>query len=265
MNARIVGSGDTTLVLSHGYGGSQSMWDYVLPSLSQSNRVLLFDWSFSSAVDPSIEIFDSLKYSSLNDFADDLISLLDEMMMEGVVYVGHSVAAMVGCIASVRRPELFSHLVLIAASPRYLNTDDYKGGFEQKDIESMLSSIKSNFATWAKNFAPVAVGATNPEATEKFCASFLNMRPETALSVAKSIFLSDWREILGEVEIPCTIVQGDNDICVPVSVANYMKSKIKGEVMMVEIVEGDGHFPQLTSPKRLLDVIERVLVLIKLV
>lgn len=118
MNAKIVGCGEQTLVLSHGYGGSQAVWDDVLPDLSQRYRVLLFDWSFSSAVDPSIAVFDASKYSSLSAFADDLISLLDEKKIEGVVYVGHSMAGMIGCIASVQRPDLFTQLVLIGASPR---------------------------------------------------------------------------------------------------------------------------------------------------
>jgi pimeloyl-ACP methyl ester carboxylesterase len=34
------------------------------------------------------------------------------------VYVGHSMAGMVGCIASITRPDLFTHLVLVGASPR---------------------------------------------------------------------------------------------------------------------------------------------------
>ncbi|CAH2056842.1 unnamed protein product [Thlaspi arvense] len=47
MNARTVGSGDQTLVLGHGYGGDQCMWDKIVPFLSLRYRVLVFDWSFS--------------------------------------------------------------------------------------------------------------------------------------------------------------------------------------------------------------------------
>ncbi|XP_020244820.1 strigolactone esterase D14-like [Asparagus officinalis] len=258
MNAKIVGNGDKTLVLAHGYGGSLSIWDYVLPRLSQSNRVLLFNWSFSSSVDPLISPFDPTKYSSLSAFADDLIALLDEMKMEGVVYVGHSMAGMIGCIASVKRPDLFSHLVLIGASPRYLNSDDYKGGFDRKEVENIFSVIISNFTTWARNFATLAMATSDPVPIEKFCKSFLGMRPETALSVAKAIFLSDWRDILEKIEVQCTIIQGTNDKVVPVSVANYMQSKMKVKARM-EIIEGVGHFPQLTCPNMLINIIERVL------
>ena len=39
LNPRIVGSGERTLVLSHGYGGSQAIWDMVLPHLARRNKV----------------------------------------------------------------------------------------------------------------------------------------------------------------------------------------------------------------------------------
>ncbi|KAB2079726.1 hypothetical protein ES319_A05G023200v1 [Gossypium barbadense] len=55
MNARIIGSGSETMVLAHGFGGDQSLWDKILPYLTKHYQVLLFDWLFSGAVnDPNL-------------------------------------------------------------------------------------------------------------------------------------------------------------------------------------------------------------------
>ncbi|PIN24332.1 hypothetical protein CDL12_02928 [Handroanthus impetiginosus] len=117
MNARIVGSGKETIVLAHGFGGDQSVWDKVLPDLAACHRVLLFDWCFSGAVkDPTL--YDPVRYSSYDAFVEDLISILDEMKLTSTVFVGHSMSGMIGCIASVRRPDLFGRLVLVGPSPR---------------------------------------------------------------------------------------------------------------------------------------------------
>ncbi|RWW76762.1 hypothetical protein BHE74_00015112 [Ensete ventricosum] len=110
-NVRIAGKGEQAVVLSHGYGGSQSTWDHVVAHLSQRYRLLLFDWNFKGAVDAS-------KYSSFTAMADALIALIDQLNLKGTVFLGHSMSGMIGCVASVKRPDLFSHLVLIAASPR---------------------------------------------------------------------------------------------------------------------------------------------------
>lgn len=127
MNARVFGAGDDgreTLVLAHGYGCSRFVWDDVVPELAGKFRVVVFDWSFSGAVedDSSPAGGDGGGYSerccSYYDFANELVALMDELGLRGAAFVGHSMAGMIGCIASVSRPDLFSHLVLVGASPR---------------------------------------------------------------------------------------------------------------------------------------------------
>nr|DAD44751.1 TPA_asm: hypothetical protein HUJ06_002981 [Nelumbo nucifera] len=257
MNARIIGSGSEAIILAHGYGGDQSVWDRLLPYLAQHYRVLVFDWNFSGAVS-DLNLFDPDKYSSFDAFADDLIALVDEQNLRFSVFVGHSMSGMIGCIASIKRPDLFKRLILVAASPRFLNAEDYEGGFEISHIEQMLFNIESNFHEWAQNFAGLVVDGRHPPSVDKFRKSLGAMRPEVALSLAKTIFLSDVRDVLEKVQTPCTIIQTSNDIVVPVSVAHYMHNKIKGK-STVEIIEGDGHFPQLTAHSSLLDVLGRVM------
>lgn len=121
MNAKTTGSGSETVVLAHGFGGDQSVWDKIVPYLARHYQVLVFDWAFSGAAvkDDGVTLFDPVKYSSYEAFADDLIGLLDELNLKSVVFVGHSMSGMIGCIASVKRPGLFTRLVLVGASPRY--------------------------------------------------------------------------------------------------------------------------------------------------
>lgn len=257
MNAKIVGSGSESIVLAHGYGGDQSVWDKILPYLAQHYSVLVFDWTFSSAAkDPNL--FDPAKYSSYDDFACDLIALLDELNLKSSVFVGHSMSAMVGCIASIKRPDLFSNLILIGASPRYQNTDDYEGGFENSDIKQILSSIESDFHNWAAHFASLVVDSNDPLSVDKFTACLQKMRPEFALALGKIVFYSDERETLDKVSTPCTIIHTSSDIVSPKSVAFYMQKKIK-ENPKVEIINTNGHFPQLTAHVELLDVLGLIL------
>ncbi|KAF5482069.1 hypothetical protein F2P56_002666 [Juglans regia] len=257
MNSKIIGSGSEVIVLAHGYGGDQSVWDKILPSLAQHCRVLVFDWTFSGAVeDPNL--YDPVKYSSYDAFADDLISLLDEMNLQSLVFIGHSMSGMIGCIASIKRPELFKRLVLIVSSPRYINMDDYEGGFGNSDIDQIISNIESNYQNWTSAFASLVVDAKDPLSVDKFAKCLKRMRPEVALPLAKIVFQSDEREVLEKVITPCTIIQTTNDCVVPNSVALYMQKKIKGK-STVEMIEGDGHFPQLTAHLQLLEVLGRVL------
>jgi pimeloyl-ACP methyl ester carboxylesterase len=65
------------------------------------------------------EYFSFQRYSTLHGYADDLLSILDELEIKSCIFVGHSVAGMVGCLASIERPFLFSKIIMISASPRY--------------------------------------------------------------------------------------------------------------------------------------------------
>jgi pimeloyl-ACP methyl ester carboxylesterase len=120
-NVREVGGGDTTVVLAHGYGSNQALWDKLVPTLSRRNRVILFDWGFTGGGGGAEHQEAEEGRYTFGKFADDLIALLDDKGVRGAVLVGHSMSAMAACIASVRRPDLVTHLVLLCASPRSAN------------------------------------------------------------------------------------------------------------------------------------------------
>ena|ERR1044072_1696855 len=118
LNTKIEGLGTETLVFAHGYGTDQSLWDKITPFFVENYRVVLFDWPFSGTVEDGT-LYDPVKYSSLEAFADDLVTLMDQMDLKAVTFVGHSMSGMIGCLASIKRPHLFKRLILLGASPRY--------------------------------------------------------------------------------------------------------------------------------------------------
>ncbi|CAI9766560.1 unnamed protein product [Fraxinus pennsylvanica] len=257
MNAKIMGSGKETLVLAHGFGADQSIWDKILPYLADRYQVVVFDWCFSGAVkDP--DLYDAAKYSTYDAFADDLICLLEEMKVKSSVFVGHSMSGMIGCITSIKRPDLFHKLILVATSPRFINLEDYEGGFELSGVEQIFSSIESNYEEWTSSFAALVVDPIDPGSVEKFEKSLKRLRPEVALTLSKTVFLMDYRDMLEKVTTPCYIIQTRNDIVVPNSVPKYMQNKIKGE-SKVEIIDTTGHFPQLTAHHEFMEVIDAFL------
>lgn len=141
---------------------------------------------------------------------------------------------------------------------RYLNSEDYEGGFSKSEIDDILSNIECNFHSWAMNFAALGVGVQDQASLDMFRSSLQKMRPDVALSVAKTVFLSDHRDVLDEVEVPCTIIQPRNDFAVPMSVAYYMERKLKGKAFVV-VIEVDGHFPFLTCPQLLIATLDKIL------
>lgn len=254
-NVRAIGMGEEVVVLGHGFGTDQSVWKHVIPHLVDEYRVILFDNMGAGTTDP--EYFSFSRYSTLHGYADDLLSILEELEVESCIYVGHSVSGMVGFLASLERPEIFSKIITISASPRYLNDMDYFGGFEQDDLNQLFEAMQSNFEAWVSGFAPLAVGADiDSMAVQEFGRTLFNIRPDIAFSVAKTIFQSDLRIVLPNVTVPCHILQSGKDLAVPIVVADYLHHTLGGPTI-VEVLQTEGHLPQLSSPEIVIPVLKR--------
>ncbi|GAB2279610.1 Probable esterase d14l [Dionaea muscipula] len=254
-NVRVLGSGEQVIVLAHGFGTDQSVWKHLVPHLLGSYRVVLYDNMGAGTTNP--DYFDFQRYATLEGYAYDLLAILEELQIQSCIFVGHSVSAVIGSIASISRPDLFSKLIMISASPRYLNDVDYYGGFEQEDLDQLFEAMQGNYKAWCCGFAPMAVGGDmDSVAVQEFSRTLFNMRPDIALSVAQTIFQSDVRHILCHVTVPCHIIQSMKDLAVPVVVAEYLHQNLGGD-SIVEVMSSDGHLPQLSSPDIVAPVILR--------
>lgn len=256
LNVQVVGSGERVLVLAHGFGTDQSAWNRILPFFLRDYRVVLYDLVCAGSVNP--DFFDFRRYTTLDPYVDDLLHILDALGVDRCAYVGHSVSAMIGILASIRRPELFSKLILIGASPRFLNDEDYHGGFEIGEIERVFSAMEANYEAWVNGFAPLAVGADVPAAVREFSRTLFNMRPDITLFVSRTVFSSDMRGVLGLVKVPCHIFQTARDHSVPASVATYLKNHLGGR-NTVHWLNIEGHLPHLSAPNLLAQELRRAL------
>lgn len=80
------------------------------------------------------------------------------------------------------------------------------------------------------------------------------MRPDIALSLAQIVFQFDMRRILGNVTVPCHIIQSTKDLAAPVVVAEYLQRNLGGK-SIVEVMPTEGHLPQLSSPDIVIPVL----------
>ncbi|MFS0773241.1 alpha/beta fold hydrolase [Sphingomonas sp. 1P08PE] len=243
-NLHVLGSGGEIVVFGHGLGTDQSAWRDFASGLDARYTALLFDLPGAGPLLP--DGFDPDDYRSLSPFADDVLDLLEEVGVEACTYVGHSVAGMIGVLAAIEAPALFDRLILLNASPRYLNDADYEGGFDRADLEGLLGTMAANYQAWVAGFAPMAIGAAAPSAVEEFSAGLLAMRPDVTLRVARTIFESDVRPLLPALTRPTFLVHSRTDVAVPPAVGRYLHAHIADSRLMW--IDAEGHLPHLSAP-----------------
>ena len=233
------------MVFAHGFGCDQAMWRFVAPAFEADHRVVLFDHVGAGRSD--LSAYDPVRYSSLDGYADDVVALVRELGLADVVFVGHSVSAIIGVLAVARAPELFAELVMVSPSPRYANDGEYVGGLTERDIDGLLESLDSNYLGWSAQMAPVIVGRPDlPELEQELTDSFCRTDPDIARQFAQVTFRSDNRADLARVHIPTLVLQCAVDAIAPPTVGEYVHAQIPGSVLTV--LDTVGHCPHLSAP-----------------
>lgn len=244
------------VMLSHGFGCDQNMWRLVAPGLEKDYRVVMFDHLGAGRSDLSAWRAD--RYATLDGYVDDVLQICDALSLRHVTFVGHSVSAMIGVLAANRRPDLFAALVLVTPSPRYIDDEDYRGGFSRADIDELLESLDSNYLGWSQAMAPVIMGnADRPELGEELTNSFCRTDPTIARSFARATFLSDNRADLTAVSVPTLILECKEDVIAPREVGAYVHDRIPGSLLVT--LDATGHCPQLSAPRETAEAIESFL------
>ena len=235
------------MVFAHGFGCDQAMWRFVAPDFEVDHRVVLFDHVGAGRSD--LSAYDPDKYGSLRGYAGDVIDICRELGLSDVVFVGHSVSAMIGVLALQEAPELFGALVMVGPNPRYVNDGDYVGGFSRADIAGLLDALDSNHLGWSAQVAPVIMGnhPDNPELTEELTNSFCRTDPDIARQFARVTFLSDNRSDLAAVAVPTLVVQCSEDVIAPDAVGRYVHQAIPGSTFTQ--LAAVGHMPHLSAPE----------------
>jgi sigma-B regulation protein RsbQ len=251
-HVRLAGHGERTMIFAHGFGCDQTMWRHVAPAFAADFRTVLFDQVGSGGSD--LSAYDPGKYADLQGYADDLVEICRELKLQDAIFVGHSVSAMIGVLASLADPSLFAALVLVSPSARYIDDGGYRGGFTAADIDDLLESLADNHLGWSAMMAPVIMGNPDrPELGEELTNSFCRTDPAIARDFARVTFTSDNRADLPRVTARTLVLQCRDDAIASEAVGAYVHDHIAGSEMV--LLDATGHCPNLSAPQAVIDAI----------
>jgi sigma-B regulation protein RsbQ len=245
-NVQVRGSGERTIMFAHGFGCDQTMWEPVAQNFESDFRVVLFDYVGHGRSD--LGAYSRERYSSLEAYADDVVEIGRAVDLTNAVFVGHSVSAMIGALASIRAPEMFSELVMVGPSPRYIDDEGYRGGFSNEQIEELLDFLSDNHLGWSAAMAPAIMGnPERPELSTRLENSFCRTDPEIARDFARATFLSDNRADLPSITARTLILQCSDDIIAPREVGDYVHASVANSKF--RLLDATGHCPNLSAPE----------------
>ena len=245
-NVTVSGSGERAMMFAHGFGCDQTMWRPVAANFEPDYRIVLFDYVGHGRSD--LNAWDPERYGTLAGYAEDVVEIGRALDLSDAIFVGHSVSAMIGALATLKAPEMFSELVMVGPSPRYIDDEDYRGGFSAGQVDELLEFLADNHLGWSAAMAPAIMGNSDrPELSARLENSFCSTDPAIAREFARVTFLSDNRADLSSVRARTLVLQCSNDIIAPVEVGEYVHSKLPNSDY--RLLQASGHCPNLSAPE----------------
>jgi pimeloyl-ACP methyl ester carboxylesterase len=231
------GSGDSAVVLIHGWGMGLRMWDYTLPALvNAGHRVVALDHRGCGRSDKDFDDF------GIEAIASDVVSLTGKLGLQRVVLNGWSLGGAVAVSAAAQLNNTCTGLFLTcAATPAYLQKPGYPyGGTEEALAETMAAMAADRVNFLAALSQGVCAEGTSPEVISWMWRSFMDATPMAAQGLAELGPL-DQREILSSLTMPIVSAVGSLDQVVDPDVCRSVKD-YNDNASIIEF-ESSGHAP----------------------
>lgn len=216
------------VVLIHGLSSYMGFWEYQLPDLSKTHRVLALDLPGFGASDRPDAPYTPPWYADVVD------NWLGSMGVVSAVVVGHSMGGQIAMTLAVNHPSRVEALVLSApaglerfseGSSRWMK--DY--WTESRAMEAKEEEIRANFQAMVFNRMDRGVERLIEERVRMMkTESFAGTSVAVSRCIAGMVDFPVWSR-LSEIKVPTLIVYGNDDHMIPNPVFTGGSTRSVGE------------------------------------
>ena len=241
------GEGDPIYLL-HGWALNGCVWDDVVPALARYGRVIVIDLPGHGKSDlPANGRYD----------LDTICDEIKQILTANAVVIGWSLGGLIALNLANRYPQLIHKLILVAASPQFVQSSDWPHAVEHQVINGFAQSLVDDYRATIQRFLAIqALGSEQAKHTIKQLREkvFINGEPQrTALREGLSLLSkSDLRSQLPNIHCSTLIVLGEKDRLIPASAGADIATLLAGSRLV--IIKGASHAPFLSHTTEFLNI-----------
>ena len=234
------------IVFIHGLGQNLNSWINQIEFFNNEFRVIALDLrghGLSSKGNKKITI---------NQFSEDIISLLNFLSIESANFIGFSLGGLICQQLTIK----FQHRIHSVSLCNTYSSLPFQSTFP---INIRINMIKNfDIEKLSEYYTNSCFYLYNKVAYDFVYNIFKNNNKDSYLDTASSAFLFDSKEILSDINIDTLIIAGDRDIVTPVFCSQYLNQHIKNSQLV--IIPNCGHLSKIEQPKIFNDVLYKFLV-----
>ncbi len=239
------------LIFVHGLGGDLTAWKKERSHFSKLGISSLALDLRGHGLSARSEDKDFYKFEN---FAKDLLSLLEKEGIKNPVIVGHCFGGIVSMYFQAQFPQFSKALVLIDTSfkPPFLG-DHFMARTIYDHFFKLLLKIAPNIQKKGHADYEKFVGTSDIN-IRRLTSDILHTSLRSYFMISDQLTNLDARTLLDKITVPTLVVEGTKDTIFPPYIAEYLHSRIKNSEL--DLIEGANHILVLNNPLQLEESIE---------
>ncbi|MEM7579037.1 MAG: alpha/beta hydrolase [Cyanobacteria bacterium P01_A01_bin.80] len=263
------------MVFIHGWAGSARYWESTAHILSEEFDCLLYDMrGFGRSHGKPIAQADSLQEKQgeeavieltyeLEEYAEDLAVLLDELKLERVFINAHSMGASIATLFLNQYQERVEKAILTCSGIFEYDKKSFEafhkfGGYVVKFRPQWLGKIPLVDRMFMARFLYRSIEANERQA---FLQDFLIADYEAALNTIYTSVSKAQAELMPEefakLKVSTLLISGEYDKIIPAEMGR--KAAILSDQVEYVMIPNTAHFPMLEDPKTYLETVKEFL------
>lgn len=249
MHIKTIGSGPD-LVMLHGWSMHSGVWNLLAVGLAKRFTLRLIDLPGHGESDWQNDQFK----------LDSLLTELAQHTPENAVWLGWSLGGLISLAMQRRYPQHIQKLILMAATPKFVSSDDWACAMSADVFESFATNLNVDQKQTLQRFLMLqAKGAVQSRETIRGLSEQLAKQhapqPDALRQGLDLLLEIDMREALALATCPVQLILGDRDTLIPASMPEQAL-KLNPDIQ-VNIIDGVGHAPFIAQPQRCQQLIEQ--------
>lgn len=245
-----IGTGPN-LVLLHGWGMNGLVWQPIVKRLSKHFTLHLVDL-------PGMGLSRPIEPFHLHAIAEKVA----EMLPANADILGWSLGGQVAIRIALDRPDMVRRLVLVGATPSFVNKEDWHVGISPEIFRNFADNVNADYHNTMTQFLTLqCMGSKDARSTVKLLRSKFAERPvptTQTLQKALNILLeTDLRAEVEHLRKPTLLIHGDRDTLAPVQAAHWMMQHLPQGYLRV--LAGASHAPFLSHQEHFIDAVVQFL------
>lgn len=236
------------LVLLHGWGFNSEIFTKLIPPLSDCFDVQLIDL-------PGYGVRENEQFpTSLQDVAADIVAKIKGEDGEKLSLLGWSLGGLVAQQIAIDFPQLIDKLILVAATPCFLQKDYWKQAVDPDLALQFNQQVEQNYTDALKGFyLQLAAMESKPRSIAK---EIIKLLPDgvsrlNLLNSLKVLHQTDLRKQMMQSAIDILWIYGADDQMIP---PVLKKISVKSEI---KVLDNAAHLPFLSQPQEFIQTVKQ--------